>query len=63
LLEASDGDAQEAFQALRDSVGSAVEKSRLDDLNESINNFEFEQALARLDEIAHLCEQNEKVPQ
>jgi CheY-like chemotaxis protein len=63
LLEASDGDAQEAFQALRDSVGSAVEKSRLDDLNESINNFEFEQALARLDEIAHRCEQNEKVPQ
>jgi HPt (histidine-containing phosphotransfer) domain-containing protein len=63
LLEASDGDAQEAFQQLRDSVGSAVEKSRLDDLNESINNFEFEQALARLDEIAHLCEQNEKVPQ
>jgi CheY-like chemotaxis protein len=63
LLEASDGDAQEAFQTLRDSVGAAVEKSDLDALNESINNFEFEQALARLDEIAHLCEQNGKVPQ
>ncbi len=63
LLEASDGDAQEAFQQLRDSVAAAVEKSDLDALNESINNFEFEQALAKLDEIAHLCEQNGKVPQ
>jgi CheY-like chemotaxis protein len=63
LLEASDGDAQEAFQQLRDSVAAAVEKSQLDALNESINNFEFEQALSRLDEIAHLCEQNGKVPQ
>ncbi len=63
LLEASDGDAQEAFQELRDSTAAAVEKSHLDALNESINNFEFEQALARLDEIAHLCEQNGKVPQ
>jgi CheY-like chemotaxis protein len=63
LLEASDGDAQEAFQKLRDSVGAAVEKSDLDSLNDSINNFEFEQALARLDEIAHRCEQNGKVPQ
>jgi CheY-like chemotaxis protein len=63
LLEASDGDAQEAFQQLRDSVAAAVEKSHLDALNESINNFEFEQALAKLDEIAQLCEQNGKVPQ
>jgi two-component system sensor histidine kinase/response regulator len=63
LLEASDGDAQEAFQQLRDSVAAAVEKSHLDALNESINNFEFEQALAKLNEIAHLCEQNGKVPQ
>ena len=63
LLEASDGDAQEAFQELRDSVAAVVEKSHLDALNESINNFEFEQALAKLDEIAHLCEQNGKVPQ
>jgi CheY-like chemotaxis protein len=63
LLEASDGDAQEAFEKLRDSVAAAVDKSHLDALNESINNFEFEQALARLDEIAHLCELNGKVPQ
>jgi HPt (histidine-containing phosphotransfer) domain-containing protein len=63
LLEASDGDAQEAFQKLRDSVGAAIEKSDLDALNESISNFEFEQALARLDQIAHLCELNGKVPQ
>jgi HPt (histidine-containing phosphotransfer) domain-containing protein len=63
LLEASDGDAQEAFEELRASTAAAVEKSHLDALNESINNFEFEQALGRLDEIAHLCEQNGKVQQ
>jgi PAS domain S-box-containing protein len=60
LLEASDGDAQEAFQDLRDVTAAAVENSHLDALNESINNFEFEQALATLDEIAHLCEQDGK---
>jgi hypothetical protein len=62
LLEASDGDAQEAFQQLNAAVGGAVEKSHLDALNETINNFEFEQALAKLDEIARLCEQNGKLP-
>jgi CheY-like chemotaxis protein len=60
LLEASDGDAQEAFEELRGSVAAAVEKSHLDALYESINNFEFEQALAKLDEITRLCASNGK---
>jgi two-component system sensor histidine kinase/response regulator len=60
LLEASDADAQDAFHDLQVAVGSAVEKSRLDELNDTINNFEFEQALAKLDEIAHVCQSNGK---
>jgi hypothetical protein len=60
LLEASDADAQEAFNDLQVAVASAVEKSRLDELNDTINNFEFEQALAKLDEIAHACQSNGK---
>ena len=60
LLEASDGDAQEAFQELQDAVGGSVERSHLDALNETINNFEFAQAVAKLNEIEHLCEQDGK---
>jgi two-component system sensor histidine kinase/response regulator len=60
LLEASDADAQDAFNDLQVAVGSAVEKSRLDELNDTINNFEFEQALAKLDEIERICQSNGK---
>jgi HPt (histidine-containing phosphotransfer) domain-containing protein len=60
LLEASDADASEAFRDLQVAVAAVVEKSSLDALNDTINNFEFEQALAKLDEIAHLCESNGK---
>ena len=60
LLEASDADASEAFHDLQIAVAAVVEKSSLDALNDTINNFEFEQALAKLDEIARLCESNGK---
>jgi two-component system, sensor histidine kinase and response regulator len=60
LLEASDADASEAFHDLQVAVAAVVEKSSLDALNDTINNFEFEQALAKLDDIAHLCEANGK---
>jgi hypothetical protein len=52
LLEASDGDAQDAFESLRGAVESAVEKPYLDALSETINNFDFEAALMNLDELA-----------
>jgi PAS domain S-box-containing protein len=52
LLEASDGDAEESFRSLQDVVAGTVEKQLLDDLGASINDFDFDGALVRLDEIA-----------
>jgi two-component system sensor histidine kinase/response regulator len=58
LLEANDGDSQEAFQVLHEAVVGVVDTRHLDDLSETINNFEFEQALVKLKEIAQLCQRN-----
>ena len=58
LLEANDGDAPEAFQVLREAVIGVVDTRQLDDLSATINNFEFEQALTKLQEIAWLCQRN-----
>ena len=58
LLEANDGDSQEAFQVLHDAVVGVVDARCLDELSETINNFEFEQALVKLQEIAQLCRRN-----
>jgi signal transduction histidine kinase/CheY-like chemotaxis protein len=52
LLEASDGDAQDAFGGLRATVEGVVEQRYLDALSETINNFDFEAALMKLDELA-----------
>jgi two-component system sensor histidine kinase/response regulator len=58
LLEANDGDSTEAFQVLREAVGGVVDTRQLDDLSETIDNFEFEQALVKLQEITQLSQQN-----
>jgi CheY-like chemotaxis protein len=58
LLEANDGDSQEALQVLREAIAGLVGKQDLDDLSGTINNFEFEQALVKLKEIAELCQRN-----
>ncbi len=58
LLEASDGDAEEAFRSLQDVVAGSVERTQLDALNASINDFDFEAALVKLDEIAERCSRN-----
>jgi len=58
LLEANDGESQEAFQVLHEAVGGVVDTRHLDDLSETIDNFEFEQALLKLQEIAQLCQRN-----
>jgi two-component system sensor histidine kinase/response regulator len=58
LLQANDGDSTEAFQVLREAVVGVVDTRQLDDLSETINNFEFEQALVKLQEIAQLSQQN-----
>jgi HPt (histidine-containing phosphotransfer) domain-containing protein len=52
LLETSDGDAEESFRGLQDAVTGAVEKQQLDRLSASINEFDFDAALVKLDEIA-----------
>jgi HPt (histidine-containing phosphotransfer) domain-containing protein len=52
LLQASDGDAQDAFETLRAVIEGFVEKPYLDALSESINNFDFEVAQMSLDELA-----------
>ena len=58
LLEASDGDAEESFRSLQDAVTGVVEKSYLDGLSTSINDFDFDAALVKLDEIAERCARN-----
>jgi len=55
LLEASDGDSQEAFQVFRQALAAEVDARYLDDLGRSIDNFEFEQAMVKLEEIDQLC--------
>ncbi|WP_353064478.1 response regulator [Tunturibacter psychrotolerans] len=55
LLEASDGGAEESFRSLQDAVAGVVEKPYLDGLSVSINDFDFDAALVKLDGIAELC--------
>jgi HPt (histidine-containing phosphotransfer) domain-containing protein len=59
LLEASDGAADEAFHSLQEAVGGTVEKPQLDALGSFINDFDFETALLKLDEIAKVCARHE----
>jgi PAS domain S-box-containing protein len=59
FLEARDGEAIESFRSLQDAVAGAVEKTHLDRLSASINNFDFDSALVNLDEIAKDCARNE----
>ncbi|MCU1249212.1 MAG: Sensory box histidine kinase/response regulator [Edaphobacter sp.] len=58
LLEASDGDAEESFCSVQSAVAGVVEKPYLDGLSASINDFDFDAALVKLDEIAELCARN-----
>ena len=55
LLDANDGDAEEAFRSLQDAVAGVVDRPHLDDLSASISDFDFEAALVKLDRIAELC--------
>lgn len=58
LLVASDGAEEEVFHSLQDAVGGTVEKPELDALGAFINEFDFESALVKLDEIAKVCARN-----
>jgi PAS domain S-box-containing protein len=52
LLETSDGDAAEAFLAVESILSGVLNKSRLDTLRADVDDFNFEGALLKLDEIA-----------
>jgi two-component system sensor histidine kinase/response regulator len=52
LLELSDGDAADAFLAVQNILVGTVERSSLDLLSTAVSDFDFEEALLRLDEIA-----------
>ena len=54
LLESSDGDAADAFLAVRNVLEGTLERSRLDALSTAIGDFDFDRALLRLDEIASM---------
>jgi signal transduction histidine kinase/DNA-binding response OmpR family regulator len=58
LLEASDGAAEEAFHRLRYALEGAVEKSQLNALRALIQDFDFDAALVKLNEIADVYVQN-----
>ena len=55
LLDASDGDSEEAFRSLQDVVAGVVDKAHLDALSASISDFDFEGALLKLDVITEQC--------
>ena len=50
-LEASEGDSEETFRALRSAVVGHIDKKRLDALGAAITDFDFTGALSKLDEI------------
>jgi len=55
LIEANDGEAADAFTAVENAVGGTVDKARVDALRDRIGDFDFDGALAKLEEIAGLC--------
>ncbi len=59
LLEASDGGAEESFRSVQEAVTGIVEKPYLDGLSASINDFDFDAALVKLNEIAERCARKE----
>jgi two-component system sensor histidine kinase/response regulator len=56
LLDACDGNAQEAVPELVDAVIGKASRQDLESLQVAISGFEFESALARLDSIQQECE-------
>jgi hypothetical protein len=54
MLEASDGECEEAFSVFNQAAASAVDKPKLESLGASISEFDFESALLKLNEIVQL---------
>ncbi|MBV8552516.1 MAG: response regulator [Acidobacteriaceae bacterium] len=55
LVAASDGDAEDGFLNLQKALAGTIEKPLLDALSAAINEFDFDTALLKLDEIAERC--------
>jgi hypothetical protein len=55
LLEANDGDSLEAYQSLREAVAGVIDPGLLDALGDTINQFEFTEALLKLEQVAQFC--------
>src|ERR1700758_2428488 len=55
LLDASDGDAGEAFRSVQDVLAGVVDKTHMDSLRTSISEFNFAAAAVKLDGIAEQC--------
>jgi signal transduction histidine kinase/DNA-binding response OmpR family regulator/HPt (histidine-containing phosphotransfer) domain-containing protein/CHASE3 domain sensor protein len=51
LIEANDGEAVDALQAVEDALAGVVDKSKLDALRDSLGDFDFDGALSSLAEI------------
>ncbi len=51
LLDASDGDSEETFASFRDALGGKVEQATLNALGDSIRDYDFESAAAKLEKI------------
>jgi signal transduction histidine kinase/DNA-binding response OmpR family regulator/HPt (histidine-containing phosphotransfer) domain-containing protein len=60
LLSASDGSAEEAFQDLQNKAKSVVDGSQLEALRNLINDFDFEGALGKLNEISEVLARTEQ---
>ena len=55
LIEANDGDAADAVQAVTEALSGTIDGERLKSLASSIDDFDFDSALKKLDEIAAVC--------
>jgi signal transduction histidine kinase/CheY-like chemotaxis protein len=55
LLDASDGDAGEAFRSVQEVLAGVVDKTHMDSLSASISEFNFAAAAVKLDGIAEQC--------
>jgi len=56
MLDACDGNSQEAVPDLMSAVGGKIGTEALESLQAAISEFDFESALAKLDVIEQECE-------
>ena len=60
LIEANDGDAADAVQTVAEALAGTVDGQRLGALRAAIDEFDFDGALSKLDEIARECRLTEE---